>query len=124
MSDPLTALMHAVQVMNFLKTLILKTLQDRQSSTKDCKLIRQDSRVTTYDKLNAKDEANETVTTMETHVPSKVSLGRKENMEKENHCPRGLLEERLLRSFKERNSVVDLVTDSNRLPLANMDAIF
>ena len=119
MSDPLTALMHAVQVMNFLKTLVLKTLQDRQSSTKDCKLIRQDSRVTTYDKLNAKDEANETVTTMETHVPSKVALGRKEN-----NCPRGLLEERLLRSFKERNSVVDLVTDSNRLPLANMDAIF
>uniref|UniRef100_A0A0A9ES79 Rho-GAP domain-containing protein n=1 Tax=Arundo donax TaxID=35708 RepID=A0A0A9ES79_ARUDO len=29
MSDPLTALMHAVQVMNFLKTLILKTLQER-----------------------------------------------------------------------------------------------
>ena len=28
MSDPLTALMHAVQVMNFLKTLILKTLRD------------------------------------------------------------------------------------------------
>ncbi|KAL6639475.1 hypothetical protein ACP70R_023205 [Stipagrostis hirtigluma subsp. patula] len=30
MSDPLTALMHAVQVMNFLKTLILKTLQERE----------------------------------------------------------------------------------------------
>ncbi|KAG1326330.1 putative rho GTPase-activating protein 2 [Cocos nucifera] len=29
MSDPLTALMHAVQVMNFLKTLILKTLRER-----------------------------------------------------------------------------------------------
>jgi hypothetical protein len=30
MSDPLTALMHAVQVMNLLKTLILKTLLERE----------------------------------------------------------------------------------------------
>ncbi|KAF3788820.1 Rho GTPase-activating protein 1 [Nymphaea thermarum] len=30
--DPLTALMHAVQVMNFLKMLILKTLRERQES--------------------------------------------------------------------------------------------
>lgn len=30
MSDPLTALMHAVQVMNFLKTLILKALRERE----------------------------------------------------------------------------------------------
>jgi hypothetical protein len=29
MSDPLTALMHAVQVMNLLKTLIIKALRDR-----------------------------------------------------------------------------------------------
>jgi hypothetical protein len=32
MSDPLTALMHAVQVMNFLKTLILRTLQERDDA--------------------------------------------------------------------------------------------
>lgn len=30
MSDPLTALMHAVQVMNLLKTLIMKTLRERE----------------------------------------------------------------------------------------------
>jgi hypothetical protein len=30
MADPLTALIHAVQVMNFLKTLILKTLKERK----------------------------------------------------------------------------------------------
>lgn len=30
MADPLTALMYAVQVMNFLKTLILRTLKDRE----------------------------------------------------------------------------------------------
>ncbi|KAJ8899578.1 hypothetical protein K2173_018552 [Erythroxylum novogranatense] len=32
MSDPLTALMYAVQVMNFLKTLIIRTLRERQDS--------------------------------------------------------------------------------------------
>ncbi|XP_004306628.1 PREDICTED: rho GTPase-activating protein 5 [Fragaria vesca subsp. vesca] len=33
MADPLTALLHAVQVMNFLKTLILKILHEREEST-------------------------------------------------------------------------------------------
>ncbi|MCO5564503.1 hypothetical protein L7F22_018164 [Adiantum nelumboides] len=32
MADPLTALMHAVQVMNLLKTLILKTIKDREEA--------------------------------------------------------------------------------------------
>lgn len=32
MSDPLTALMYAVQVMNFLKTLIVKTMRQREDS--------------------------------------------------------------------------------------------
>lgn len=32
MADPLTALIHAVQVMNFLKTLILKTVKEREES--------------------------------------------------------------------------------------------
>ncbi|KAL3692030.1 hypothetical protein R1sor_005681 [Riccia sorocarpa] len=32
MADPLTALMHAVQVMNLLKTLILRTLRDREEA--------------------------------------------------------------------------------------------
>lgn len=32
MADPLTALMYAVQVMNFLKTLILRTLREREDS--------------------------------------------------------------------------------------------
>ncbi|KAG6483443.1 rho GTPase-activating protein 5-like [Zingiber officinale] len=35
MADPLTALMHAVQVMNFLRMLILKTLKERQGSSFD-----------------------------------------------------------------------------------------
>jgi len=35
MADPLTALMYAVQVMNFLKTLILQTLRDRQVAALD-----------------------------------------------------------------------------------------
>nr|XP_043622213.1 rho GTPase-activating protein 5-like [Erigeron canadensis] len=32
MADPLTALIHAVQVMNFLKTLVLKTLRERETA--------------------------------------------------------------------------------------------
>lgn len=32
MSDPLTALMYAVQVMNFLKTLVIRTLKEREDS--------------------------------------------------------------------------------------------
>lgn len=32
MADPLTALIHAVQVMNFLKTLIIKTLREREEA--------------------------------------------------------------------------------------------
>lgn len=35
MSDPLTALMYAVQVMNFLKTLIIRTLKGREDSMVD-----------------------------------------------------------------------------------------
>ncbi|XP_021289802.1 rho GTPase-activating protein 5-like [Herrania umbratica] len=35
MSDPLTALMYAVQVMNFLKTLIIRTLKEREDSMVD-----------------------------------------------------------------------------------------
>ncbi|KAG6761895.1 hypothetical protein POTOM_035134 [Populus tomentosa] len=35
MADPLTALMYAVQVMNFLKTLILRTLREREDSVLD-----------------------------------------------------------------------------------------
>ncbi|XP_022746285.1 rho GTPase-activating protein 5-like [Durio zibethinus] len=35
MSDPLTALMYAVQIMNFLKTLIIRTLKEREDSMVD-----------------------------------------------------------------------------------------
>ncbi|PWA90986.1 CRIB domain, Rho GTPase activation protein [Artemisia annua] len=35
MADPLTALIHAVQVMNFLKTLVIKTLRGREESYPD-----------------------------------------------------------------------------------------
>ncbi|TVT99706.1 hypothetical protein EJB05_54906 [Eragrostis curvula] len=39
MADPLTALIHAVQVMNFLKTLILKTLKERKEATGEVKAL-------------------------------------------------------------------------------------
>ncbi|XP_042505823.1 rho GTPase-activating protein 3 isoform X1 [Macadamia integrifolia] len=38
MADPLTALIHAVQVMNFLKTLILKNLREREESADEARL--------------------------------------------------------------------------------------
>ena len=39
MADPLTALIHAVQVMNFLKTLIMKNLQEREESAAKSRLL-------------------------------------------------------------------------------------
>lgn len=39
MADPLTALIHAVQVMNFLKTLILKTLREREKPITNGRLL-------------------------------------------------------------------------------------
>ncbi|GMI75947.1 ROP guanosine triphosphatase (GTPase)-activating protein 3 [Hibiscus trionum] len=39
MADPLTALIHAVQVMNFLKTLILKTLREREKSAAEGRFL-------------------------------------------------------------------------------------
>ncbi|XP_009610938.1 rho GTPase-activating protein 5 [Nicotiana tomentosiformis] len=38
MADPLTALIHAVQVMNLLKTLIMKTLREREESHVTCQI--------------------------------------------------------------------------------------
>ncbi|KAL4324236.1 hypothetical protein GQ457_11G001810 [Hibiscus cannabinus] len=39
MADPLTALIHAVQVMNFLKTLILMTLREREKSAEENRFL-------------------------------------------------------------------------------------
>lgn len=39
MADPLTALIHAVQVMNLLKTLVLKTLREREESAAKARLF-------------------------------------------------------------------------------------
>lgn len=42
MADPLTALIHAVQVMNFLKTLIIRTVRQRQESDSDSGPVNKD----------------------------------------------------------------------------------
>lgn len=39
MADPLTALIHAVQVMNFLKTLILKALREREELAANARML-------------------------------------------------------------------------------------
>ncbi|KAJ6403194.1 hypothetical protein OIU84_015168 [Salix udensis] len=67
MADPMTALMYAVQVMNFLKTLILRTLRER----KDSMVEPSPSRVEPFDNnshespslSHAKDSEDETETT-------------------------------------------------------------
>ncbi|CAI8607729.1 unnamed protein product [Vicia faba] len=51
MADPLTALIHAVQVMNFLKTLILKTLRERDESISNSRLL-----LNSMDFISCKDE--------------------------------------------------------------------
>ncbi|XVF22307.1 hypothetical protein REPUB_Repub12eG0161600 [Reevesia pubescens] len=43
MADPLTALIHAVQVMNFLKTLILRTLREREESAANDRFLQSGS---------------------------------------------------------------------------------
>lgn len=52
MSDPLTALMHAVQVMNLLKTLILKTLREREHDESEYSAI--SSQSSSSDELDEK----------------------------------------------------------------------
>lgn len=53
MADPLTALIHAVQVMNFLKTMIIKNLREREESANPATAIEQCS-----DSPSDKDELN------------------------------------------------------------------
>lgn len=65
MADPLTALIHAVQVMNFLKTLILKTLREREESPTKPRLLSSFSKFPTKTKdpsssYSEKDKSNDT----------------------------------------------------------------
>lgn len=129
MSDPLTALMHAVQVMNFLKTLILKTLQDRQTT-----LLERDT--STACSGPPKGDGQEDAT----RGSSSVMLDRKDGIEKEHdkftHCNGFLLkvgperksiqqdkttlavEERFLRGFSGKDTADDVVS-GNRRPVWN-----
>lgn len=66
MADPLTALIHAVQVMNFLKTLIVKTLHEREnqsrsaatSNERDRQLVVKEQSVDDYTLKQAPDDNN------------------------------------------------------------------
>ncbi|MCO5590977.1 hypothetical protein L7F22_044953 [Adiantum nelumboides] len=130
MSDPLTALMHAVQVMNFLKTLILKTLQDRQASLKGCKPaptlglglpnISWQERIITNGKVNQKDKATDKLTHDIVATPSRNGLERKGSMDRQDKCSVNV-EERFLRGFSGRDTTEDFISNS-RLALSSVHA--
>ncbi|MFS7932009.1 putative Rho GTPase activation protein [Helianthus anomalus] len=52
MADPLTALIHAVQVMNFLKTLVIKTLRGREESFQMISSCEDDTKIEQPQSLN------------------------------------------------------------------------
>lgn len=129
MSDPLTALMHAVQVMNFLKTLILKTLQDWQTSPKGHKPITTlglglpngdwQERVFSNGKLHQKDKGEKGTNDNEV-LPPKCGLDGKGSME-QGKCSLDV-EERFFRGFSGRDTAGDFICDS-RLPHTNVHCL-
>ncbi|KAI5058335.1 hypothetical protein GOP47_0026505 [Adiantum capillus-veneris] len=130
MSDPLTALMHAVQVMNFLKTLILKTLQDRQVSSTGCKPvptlglglpnISWQERVISNGKLNQEDKAIDKLTHENVAAPSRNVIERKGSMDHQDKCSVNV-EERFFRGFSGRDTTDDLISNG-RLAMSSVHA--
>ncbi|KAG4914145.1 hypothetical protein AAZX31_19G244100 [Glycine max] len=119
MADPLTALIHAVQVMNFLKTLILKTLRERDESIAKARQLSSllDSPSCKGDshplEVNNKEESceEETEETCSTKPPVKSKFSRTSTLGRIEWC----IEEKLWRSEEKGNGVGELesVSDSS-----------
>ncbi|XVF46929.1 hypothetical protein PTKIN_Ptkin03bG0067700 [Pterospermum kingtungense] len=101
MADPLTALMYAVQVMNFLKTLILRTLREREDSVVEPTLA---SRLEPFDENGDQGPS-----------VSRIQDTKMDNEEKE---PAFIAEEPLresLRDYSQNNDITD-GEDHNMIP--------
>lgn len=131
MSDPLTALMHAVQVMNFLKTLILKILQDRQACPKGCKPattsglglptnVNWQERMFSSSKLNRKEKSGDKIAHDNEPLLSKNGIERKGSMDHQEKCSVNV-EERFFRGFSGRDTADDYIS-STRLALSGVHA--
>ncbi|MED6111065.1 hypothetical protein PIB30_049012 [Stylosanthes scabra] len=107
MADPLTALIHAVQVMNFLKTLILKTLQERDKSpAKERNDLASPSKED-GDREGSVEQTEDACAS--TPLPSKSKFSRTSTLGRLEWC----IEEKLWRS-EETNVIVDSPPSSSR----------
>lgn len=106
-ADPLTALIHAVQVMNFLKTLILKTLRERDesvakarqlSSLSDSPSCKGDSHPLKFD-TEESSEQTEDQDTCATKTPVKSKFSRASTLGRIEWC----IEEKLWSSEEKGN---------------------
>ncbi|KAH7289915.1 hypothetical protein KP509_30G023600 [Ceratopteris richardii] len=130
MSDPLTALMHAVQVMNFLKTLILKTLQDRRASVAEPNTVPAlglglpnvswQERLTPTTKIIRKGKASDKSLENVTTSLYRNVAERKNSMDHVDKCLVDV-EERFLRGLRGRDTTDDLV-NSSRIGLSSIHA--
>ena len=127
MSDPLTALMHAVQVMNFLKTLILKALRDWKNVEHDeAEGARTTTVMTTYglthEGNNNTRQCSVTTTTSssEANVKPKQCDGIEDDERKGDRYSLDV-EERFFRGFSGRGANGDIVVNE-RLVHGNMQS--
>ncbi|OMP02479.1 PAK-box/P21-Rho-binding protein [Corchorus capsularis] len=104
MADPLTALMYAVQVMNFLKTLILRTLREREDSVVEPTLA---SRLEPFDENGD-----------QSHSLSCIQDAENDNEEKELAA---LIAEKSLREhFRNYNQKIEITDGEEQCPIPSV----
>lgn len=104
MSDPLTALMHAVQVMNLLKTLITKTLREREEANDGG--YSPSSSLSSRQSEEEEEEEYDSQHEMETSCESASDEEEEEEEEQERDGAESLsdIEESFLRQFGENQN--------------------
>uniref|UniRef100_A0A803MSQ4 Uncharacterized protein n=1 Tax=Chenopodium quinoa TaxID=63459 RepID=A0A803MSQ4_CHEQI len=103
MSDPLTALMHAVQIMNLLKTLITKTLREREEAVTD----------ENYSPMSSRSSGQESDEEYDSQQEMDTSLGRGSLSEIGGGSSREI-EECFLRQL-DRNKITSNRTDETEI---------